>query len=242
MRSREFIPSSQELTKEELKNLANKWQERAEVAINYFFEKEKLSREELFQILWDQCILERVNPLNEKEKNARHELQKAVYCGARDDAELYMRIMYSAIAAEEAIEQKNSIVLPAYGYITGITQGIFRSLREPASQKQLYPELVDNPQFDIYGPVLDYIKNKAEQIIKDLNPDQPLTWLHSGAKGNWHGIDVEVNAITHDGLVYLNPQSFEPAQAHALYTEAKAAGFNGTSISPGDINPNNFTK
>lgn len=216
--------------KEALKEKAGAWLGRYEEKIEEILNAEKIDRAELIDALWEYGIMGRIAPKDEIEKNARMQLEKAVWEGNREDPKLYWRILYSAAAAKNATEKNYSIMAGSHGYITGAFQGLYGVLASPKAE-DTFPEMKEgkNPMIAVIDGFMDRAKKELEK--RGVKPPEKLPQI--GAKGKWNGIEVTIGSYTDDGLVWLKTESEEDHMKLYKFTHGRGAP-------PDEINPDDF--
>ncbi|MFA6588452.1 MAG: hypothetical protein WCT08_05280 [Patescibacteria group bacterium] len=220
---------------EYLKQKSGEWSFKLEAEVEKLINADSTDKDKLFEVLWEDGVLNRIVPADLEAKNARQQLGRTVWPGSREDPALYLRILYSCAFSEEALKRNYSIVADSRGLITGAFNGFNQALY---SEKAFafFPEYKTgkNPSFEF----LAYIADRAKAELKKIGvqpPDKIIPW---DAEGVWQGIKVVVDRSTSDGRLAFRAK--DPKDSLRLSEELRKTGHDYGVVPAEEINPDDF--
>ncbi len=209
------------------------WEPRMRTALDQFFVASDKTRDGFVDVLWKYGILDRIAPNNQEEITARIEGSRPVFENSRDDPQLYWRILYSAQAARQAIENGWSIVVNSNSYVIGAISGINQGIRNGTLAK-LYSMPADDT-VDPLIPAIDDIVNRAKRELESRGQETTGHPLSPGAKGKWHDISVTVDRFTGQGGIWFEAQTYKD---HTMLVGATIE--NRGAVMPWEVDTRNF--
>ncbi|MBI2035749.1 MAG: hypothetical protein HYT12_03670 [Candidatus Liptonbacteria bacterium] len=213
--------------KEKISELAHRWETRLQEKLDEALSDPSVDKKKIEDTLWEYGILERIDPRDSEEREARKENSSDLWDGGRDNPELYWRLLYSLGLIHESIKRNYSLVGGlAVGALTGIVY------LHAKAQERIYKEFFPgskNAYVDLNNDLIE--KAKDELHKRGVANPQLISW---GSEGVWKGIPVTVERYASDGTVVFHANNISD---HMKIYDLSDRG----SVLPSSVNPEDFT-
>lgn len=208
-------------------DMAGAWRRRYEEALCRLLNDEHADADGLVGVVWEEGILGRISPKDERERFFRR-VQKREVWELRTEPELYWRLLYSCAHVRQAIAESWTMASGPVAFAA-----VMAACRIVTSPYPFFPAARDGSHVDPVLALTEAVAGRARQalIAGGVEPHDPL--IPCGAKGAFVGLAVEVERHLEDGLLWLKGQTEADHVALYRYTA-------GRGVSPSRLDPKSF--
>ncbi len=213
--------------KEKISELAHRWETRLREKLDGALSDPDVDKKKIEDILWEYGILERIDPQDSEEREARRKVGSDLWDGERNNPELYWRVLYSLGLIHESVKRNYSLT---GGLAVGALRGI--GYLHAKAQERVYKEFFPgskNAYVDLNNDLIE--KAKGELRKRGVADPQLIPW---DSEGVWKGIPVTIERYASDGTVVFHAQNISD---HMKIYDLGNKG----RVLPSSVNPEDFT-